>query len=815
MVPTSRTLLVVDAEGFSRHRDVELPGLYTEIRQVVERACERSGLGDTWKAARYVQNTGDGVLAILPADTVTSFIHPFADRLQEELAASAPNLRARGARLRLRAAVHVGLADDLDPETAGISAAANDVSRLVDCEPVKNALRDSDPDVTFTALIVSTETFDTYVMGGHTGLRASQFRRVRAKVKQFDRPAYLYVPLPSQRGSPATPGRTSQLTRLRPGAGPGRPAGRDFPGQCVGPRRCRSEHHRHPGQWRHPPGTIMNVPFTPPYINAEIRGDANQNAVGNTVTGDLVQTANTYVRRTPSMYLGAGEIADRVACYAPARNHDLITKTLEVNQAIVLTGPSGSGRETTAIAAIRQLQPDISIRRFFLEDEDIEEIRVRNACGYVLHATDGGMERLARCADAVREAGGYLAMVADHGAEHHPEFMFLSVRAVEPAHPVEVYRARVNHLHLVDWLYWDQVSVLLEHGRPADGRRLADIVSKVDEKRGDLANRQAEAMNAYRGWHDELLAWFGDHREPSDRALLVAASTLSPGANETLVYSAAASLAQRLEIEINGGGLAWCPLTGLPNLLMAERQAGLVMFRRHGYADSALAHTLADYPLARADLLDWLADLPTDGTIQGGHQNLLAQKFADRAAEHDAAILITATARRWGEENRADLAFIALWRPSLHPRVGGRVRRALYEWSREARTPQTLKLTIARVCEPLGQAYPSIALTRLKHLATYGNPQVRDEVLAAAQSLAGSGHHAEVLRAALAWCAETNDEVLSGRARARRRRAGAGLFLGLVLPGCRENAVDPGQRSARQPAALCTRLAGDAGPPRQ
>lgn len=254
MVLTSRTLLVVDAEGFSRHRDVELPALYTEICHVVKRACDRSGLGDTWRAARYVQNTGDGLLAILPADTVTSFIYPFADRLQEELAASAPKLRARGARLRLRAAVHVGLADDLDPETAGISAAANDVSRLVDCEPVRDALRDSDPDVTFTAMIVSAEIFDTYVTGGHTGLRASQFRQVRAKVKQFDRPAYLYIPLPSQREKPSDAGPDLEPRPRSPEA---------------------------PDRTARPGGMSLG--------NVSVRGDGAQNIIGNQVSGDIRQ----------------------------------------------------------------------------------------------------------------------------------------------------------------------------------------------------------------------------------------------------------------------------------------------------------------------------------------------------------------------------------------------------------------------------------------------------------------------------------------------------------------------------------------------
>jgi hypothetical protein len=205
MVPPFRALLTVDAEGYSRNRDAELPGLHTEIRHAVERACERSGLCDTWRGARVVQSTGDGLFAVLPSEAMTALIYPFADRLQDALADSAPQLRASGLTLRLRVALHVGLVDDEHPVTAGISTATNDVSRLLDCEPVRAALSDSDPNVTFAAVIVSAEAFDMFVQGGHTGVHPSRFTQVRAQVKQFDRRAYLYVPVPSRRARDAGP----------------------------------------------------------------------------------------------------------------------------------------------------------------------------------------------------------------------------------------------------------------------------------------------------------------------------------------------------------------------------------------------------------------------------------------------------------------------------------------------------------------------------------------------------------------------------------------------------------------------------------
>ncbi|MFB4306116.1 hypothetical protein [Actinomadura sp. GTD37] len=197
-----RAVLVVDAEKFSAHRDVELPDVHLEIRRVLGVAATGSGLGRTWENVRFMQSTGDGILAVLPHEAVPALIDPFPRRLQEALAECAPRLRARGVRLRLRVALHVGLVDDERPDAPGLSTAVIDVCRLVDSRPLRDALEHSDPEVTFAAFMVSRELFTDFVAGGRTPLRGSQFTEVEAKVKQYARPAYLYVPAPSEKGRP-------------------------------------------------------------------------------------------------------------------------------------------------------------------------------------------------------------------------------------------------------------------------------------------------------------------------------------------------------------------------------------------------------------------------------------------------------------------------------------------------------------------------------------------------------------------------------------------------------------------------------------
>lgn len=247
-----RALLVVDAEKFSAHRDADLPDVHMEIRRVLAAACRKSGLGEMWENARFMESTGDGVLAALPLEASRALIDPFPRRLQETLKTASPRLSSRGLRLRLRAAMHIGLVDDERQDAPGISTALIDVNRLLDSDPLRDALKHSDPEVTFVAFLVSAELFANYVQGGRTGLRESQFSRVRVKVKQFDRPAHLYVPTPSAAGEPSA----------ETAGPPAEPAGPPAPGPA-------------------PAGTSIS--------GITISGDGSQNAFGNTVGGDFRQ----------------------------------------------------------------------------------------------------------------------------------------------------------------------------------------------------------------------------------------------------------------------------------------------------------------------------------------------------------------------------------------------------------------------------------------------------------------------------------------------------------------------------------------------
>jgi len=247
-----RALLVVDAERFSAHPDAKLPDLHMEIRHALAEACHASGdgLGEAWENARFMESTGDGVLAALPHEVSAALIDPFPRKLQDVLHDAAPGLRSRELRLRLRVALHIGLVDDERPDAPGISTATIDVNRLLDSDQLRNALKHSDPRVTLAAFLLSEDIFRHHVLGGRTSLRESQFTEVAVKVKQYTRPAYLYVPAPST----GHPDLAEHSTAPEPAQGTSSPS---------------------------PGGTTVS--------GITISGDGAQAAFGNTVGGDLRQ----------------------------------------------------------------------------------------------------------------------------------------------------------------------------------------------------------------------------------------------------------------------------------------------------------------------------------------------------------------------------------------------------------------------------------------------------------------------------------------------------------------------------------------------
>jgi class 3 adenylate cyclase len=205
-LPPYRGILAVDTERFTGNPSARQPDLGAAVHEVLQSALERCGHPQLWEQRRFPQGTGDGCLFGVFPEKLPFLLSPFLDALDAALADKDDSLRAvnRGTRLRLRVSVNVGPVPDSGDELRDrIGEPTNTTCRLLDSTPVRNALRQSNPDVTLMAAIVSQRVFDDVIRAGYTpALHPDQLEQVTAEVpgKDFAEPAWLYVPRPSRRG---------------------------------------------------------------------------------------------------------------------------------------------------------------------------------------------------------------------------------------------------------------------------------------------------------------------------------------------------------------------------------------------------------------------------------------------------------------------------------------------------------------------------------------------------------------------------------------------------------------------------------------
>lgn len=184
-----RLLLSADAKAYGskdhpRQRDIQ-----TGLLAVLDRAAGRAGLDrGTWER----QPGGDGELSVLPRgkpELEPIVVDDFVRELDNALTVHNRD-RVTDARLRLRLAIHYGVAVPADNGYSGQGIIT--VSRLADGPPVKAALEIvADAQL---AVVLSERVFADVVVQRQTSLSPADFRQVTVRNKEFVEPAYLYLP---------------------------------------------------------------------------------------------------------------------------------------------------------------------------------------------------------------------------------------------------------------------------------------------------------------------------------------------------------------------------------------------------------------------------------------------------------------------------------------------------------------------------------------------------------------------------------------------------------------------------------------------
>ncbi|KAA5834586.1 hypothetical protein ABT337_22905 [Saccharopolyspora hirsuta] len=263
-------------------------------------------------------------------------------------------------------------------------------------------------------------------------------------------------------------------------------------------------------------------------------------------------------------------------------------------------------------------------------------------------------------------------------------------------------------------------------------------------------------------------------------ALLLAASLLEEASAQHIVAASKELLACSgiKPAEVNPL-LSPSPHTKLLQL-EDDFDAGTRKFRPRGSGQQVLQHVWREHHDLRKTLLGWIGVLPRK--IRDLAQEELEQ-VADRVAElaaQDGPRIAILLADSWAktddgkpDDYRRSIAVRLLTTTATDLSLGKPVRQKLWEWSQDPSADR--QLLTAEVCAGIGQAFPRVALTRLKHLANSEHDLVRAAVRRAVEQIGAELGASTFLRYLAEWfenatpgrmliLAETVATVLSDRA---------------------------------------------------
>lgn len=178
--------VTVDAKGYSKRAAKGQYELQHDLLGMLDAAAFDAGL-DRMKWA--LQPQGDGELAVLPGDQDERLVvDAFVRHLDAQLTAFNED-RLPDARLRLRIAMHHGVAVDAPNGYSG--PAPVHVSRLLDSAALREALEESGANL---VLALSESFYEELVLSRLTSLRQEDFRPLEIDEAKFQGRAWVHVP---------------------------------------------------------------------------------------------------------------------------------------------------------------------------------------------------------------------------------------------------------------------------------------------------------------------------------------------------------------------------------------------------------------------------------------------------------------------------------------------------------------------------------------------------------------------------------------------------------------------------------------------
>lgn len=468
---------------------------------------------------------------------------------------------------------------------------------------------------------------------------------------------------------------------------------------------------------------------------------------------------------------------------------------------LVLLGEPGTGRRTTALHLLASFDlPSERICELALDWEQprLEQVPRTPGHGFVLDLSayselpESIYGELAAFDREARAAGCVLLLLVT-GRAWRPGADPVPVLALSRVSARDVAQAHLDYsaAERTAWLTGeDFLSVLPAEAPPAQGARLARIITRVDVLNEQRARELAR--DQFTDWHTLLIEWFrrhGDVEHLPARALLISAALLNRQP-AVVVLDAADELYQSVRGPLLPGGALGGPDIDvrIEEINAVVRDDALVLDDQYHELDRAvLAHVWRQRPQLRADLLEWASAITAQRGVAEDHVRQVARALTSLALGPGGRQVLpvitgwvengTAAHQRLAQEILADLAD--------SPALGVDIRDLLYDWATHKRASDQQRLAVAHLCAgTLGRKYPRIALTRLRHLAARDDPRIATALQQAIRTLADNPELRDlVVREIVGWTRSSEQAT---------RSAGAIAFLALVEPSDHAAASEPG-----------------------
>lgn len=323
---------------------------------------------------------------------------------------------------------------------------------------------------------------------------------------------------------------------------------------------------------------------------------------------------------------------------------------------------------------------------------------------------------------------------------------YLHVVRLRRAEPSAVFVRHLEHRRdariAERWRSAPAISQSLAGVAPADAARLAELAdrSMAAHPNSQFEDQVNDAIGAFTNWTADLDNWFGPagdkKKPPAARALLLATAVLD-GRPAASVFWASRLLEDQLELPHEPGhGLSGDPATTQAEGIAAELTAGKIGFIRPAYAEAVLDYVWERWPQLHPDVRDWLIDLVARTDLEEDDRVTAAKRLTEFAVRQRTPELIFKACGKWLQGRLPfRLAVECLTIAGMSAETGRDTRQRLYDWSTQSRS--VYHPIVVEVCAgPLAEAFPGVALTRLRHVANNGDDQAKERVIAAVCVLA-------------------------------------------------------------------------------